>query len=200
MGAIFVIEVIYGRQYRIRGSLSQTAQGRVFDHAAEVFQCLKIFHGSLTLRDFIQGFVQAFVADTTRCTFTAGFFHCEFKIEFGNRYHTVVFVHHDHTTGTHHGTGCQKVIEINRYIQVFLGQATAGRTSGLYRFKFFTVFDTATNLVNHFTKGSSHGNLDQSHGTFRSDFVEPVGSLHDDRRDISQGFHVVHVGRAIQVT
>ena len=84
----------------------------------------------------------------------------------------------------------------------------------MYRFKFFTVLDTATDLVNYFTKGSSHGNLDQAHvidfsgkgeylgslGTFRSDFVEPIGSLHDDRRDISQGFHVVHVGRAIQVT
>lgn len=94
VGAEVTISQSLGARARIRGSLSQTAQGRVFDHAAEVFQCLKIFHGSLTLRDFIQGFVQAFVADTTRCTFTAGFFHCEFKIEFGNRYHTVVFVHH----------------------------------------------------------------------------------------------------------
>ena len=158
--------------------------------------------------------MQAFVTDTTGGTFTAGFFHREFEIEFSNRYHAVVLVHHDHTTGTHHGTGCQKVVEIDRYIQVFLGQATAGGTSGLHGFEFFTVFDTATDLVNHFTKGSSHGNLDQSHvidfsgkgeylgslGTFRSDFVEPVGSLHDDRRDISQGFHVVHVGRAVQVT
>ena len=167
--------------------------------------------------------MQAFVTDTTGGTFTAGFFHREFEIEFSNRYHAVVLVHHDHTTGTHHGTGCQKVVEIDRYIQVFLGQATAGGTSGLHGFEFFTVFDTATDLVNHFTKGSSHGNLDQSHfphdtprifsidfsgkgeylgslGTFRSDFVEPVSSLHDDRRDISQSFYVVHVGRAVQVT
>ena len=149
--------------------------------------------------DFFQNVVQAFITDTTRCTFTAGFFHREFEIEFGNGYHTVVLVHHDHTTGTHHGTGCQKVIEIDRYIQVFLGQATAGRSPGLHRFEFFTVLDTATDLVNYFTKGSSHGNLDQAHvidfsgkgeylgslGAFGSDFVEPVSPLHDDSRDIS---------------
>ena len=192
------MEVIYGRQHRVRGGLAQTTQSRVFDHAAEVFQRLQVFHRPFTLRDLVQDFVQAFVTDTARCTFTAGFFHREFEIEFSHGYHTIILVHHDHTPGTHHGTGCQQVVEIDRYIQMLLGQTTAGRSSGLYRFKFLTVFDTAANLVNHFTKGSSHGHLDQSHvidfsgkgenlgslGTFRPDFVEPVGSLDNNGRDI----------------
>lgn len=42
------------------------------------------------------------------------------EIETGDGYHTIIFVHHDHASRSHHGTDCQQVVEVDGSIQMFL--------------------------------------------------------------------------------
>ena len=122
MFQIFVTEVVEGRQYRIRRRLSQSAECRVFYHPSEGGKRVQGFFRAPSFRYLVQQFQQAFVADTAWGTFTAGFFDGKVEIETGDGYHTVIFVHHDHASRSHHGTGCQQVVEVNGSIQMFLRQ------------------------------------------------------------------------------
>ena len=74
---------------------------------------------------------------------------------------------------------------------MLLGQTSTGWSAGLHRLKFLTILDATTNLEDNFTKGGSHGNLDQSHvinftsqgkyfgpfGGFGSYAAKPFGSF-----------------------
>ena len=46
---------------------------------------------------------------------------------------------------------------------MFLRETTARRTSGLYGFKFFTVFDSSPDFLNDFPESSTHLHFDQAH-------------------------------------
>ena len=64
---------------------------------------INIFHRTLAPGDFVQDLVHSLCSHTARGTFTTGLIYRELQEEFGNIYHTGIFIHNDHTAGSHHG-------------------------------------------------------------------------------------------------
>ena len=98
---------------------------------------------------------------------------------------------------------------VDRGVEVFLGNHTAGRTAGLCRFKLFAAADASADVINDFAERGSHRDFDQSGvvdftgqgehlgslGGFRADGAEPGGALQDDHRNVGPRFNVVDDGR-----
>ncbi len=83
--------------------------------------------------------MQPLVPDPARSTFAARLHDREIQIELGHSHHAIVFIHHNHTARSHHRTGRQQIVIIDRQIQMFLGQASARRPSRLYSLEFLSV-------------------------------------------------------------
>ena len=132
---VLIPEVVDGGQNGVRGGLTQTAEGGVFDDLAEVLQQGEVFHGAVTLGNAAKDFAQALVTDTARGALTAGFLHGEVEVELGDGDHAGGLVHDDHTAGAHHGAGSHEVVVVDRGVEELLGQAAAGRTAGLHGFE-----------------------------------------------------------------
>ncbi len=79
--------------------------------------------------------------------------------------------------------------------------------------EFPTVFDAASNVVNHFTQRGTHWHFNQTHivdfsgqgkhlGALRffgANAAKPFRAFVDDRWNVGKGFHIVHVGGLSQV-
>jgi hypothetical protein len=71
MFVVFVVKILQSGKHRVGRGLSQTAKSSVFNYIAEIFQFIQVFHYPFALGDSFQNFIQAFIADPARGTFTA---------------------------------------------------------------------------------------------------------------------------------
>lgn len=102
VGEIFVAEVCQCRKNRVWRGLTKSAEGSVLDDLGEVFKVLEVFHCGATLCYLVEKLVEALVTNTAWGALTAALFNGEVKVEFSDSDHTVVLVHDNHTTRTHH--------------------------------------------------------------------------------------------------
>ena len=203
-----------GRQYGVGCSLTQAAKRVALDVFRKFFKLFQIGHSCFTVGDFGQDFKHTFRADTAGGTFTAGFVADEFHVEFRNVNHTVVFVHDDCTARTHHRAFRNKVVKVNRYVQILFRQATARRTARLDCLELLTVGDTAADVVNQFAQGRTHGDFYQANivdftaeckylrtlRTFRTVLCKRVLAFTQDEGDARERFYVVYDGRLFPQT
>ena len=211
---IFFVEVVHRGEDRVRRSLSESAESGVLDDLGEVLEHLQVLHLTLSFGNLGKDFEHPLVADAAWSALSAGFTDDEFKVELRDGDHAVVFVHHDHTSGTHHRTSSGQAFVVDRNIQVLFRKAAAGRSARLDGLEFLPVLDTSTDVVDDFTQRGSHRNFDKSYvvdfagkgehlgtlGLLGTDGSEPFRSLGQDDRDVGKGLDVVDVRRFTEVT
>ena len=209
MCQVFVIEVIHGRKDRVRRGLSQSAESGILYNHGQVTQLIEVFDSSSARCNLLEYLMQPFVSNPARGAFAAGFFNGEIQIELSHRHHTIVFIHHNHTARPHHGTGRYQVVVVDRQVQMLFCKTSAGRASGLYGFKFLSVFYSPADTEYHLTKRRSHRDFNQTDvvyfscqgkdlGSFtllRSYTAEPSGSFQQDNGDIGVGLHIIYISR-----
>ena len=72
-------------------------------------------------------------------TLAAGFIFQEREEVAGEVHHAIVFVHHDHAAGTHHGPHFDQLIVVDGQIEMLSAEYPAGGPAGLDTFEFLTV-------------------------------------------------------------
>ena len=92
---VFVAEEFHCGKYGVGRCLTERAERSGFDVFAELFKLVDVFERTVSVGDLFEGFEKTNGTDTAGNTFTAGFVNGEFKEEFRNVNHAVVFVHND---------------------------------------------------------------------------------------------------------
>ena len=211
---VFVTEEVESGEDGVGSSLTECAERSGFDVFAELLELGDIFERAVTVGDLFEGFEKAHGTDTAGYALTAGFVNGEFKEEFRNVNHAVVFVHNNQTAGAHHGADCGEVIVVDGSVDERSGDTTAGRTAGLSSFELLAAGNAAADFFNDFSEGGTHGDFNETGvgdltaereylgtlggcGTHGS---EPFGSVEDDLRDICESFYVIDDGGLTEKT
>ena len=115
----------------------------------------------------------------------------KFKEEFGDIDHTGIFIHNDQTAGAHHGADADQVVVIDRNIDMFSRNTSAGRAAGLGCLKLLAVRNTAADIFNNGAQCRTHRHLHKTcvvdltingkylraFGFLRAHRCEPVSTL-----------------------
>ncbi len=144
---------------------------------ADLLEFLDVVRLPLTFADPVEDVVACASADTAGCTFTARFIHCEFKVELGDVNHAVIFIHDNHTAGSHHRADGLKAFVVDRRIKECRRNTSAGRASGLRGFKFLAAGNTAADIVDDVAQGRSHRDFNQTGVVDFAGQREHLGSL-----------------------
>ena len=198
VGAIFLREVVHRREDGVRGGLAKGAEGTHLDDGGEFFHILESLFGAFAFGDIGEHLIKTLGTDTAGRALTAGLVADERHIEVGDVDGAVIFVHDDRAARTHHRATGHEGVVVDRGIEVFLGQAAAGRTAGLNGFEFLAARDAAADIEDQFAEGGSHRDFDEADvvdlaaegedlgalgafgsdgGEFRSAFTENEGDL-----------------------
>ena len=157
---VFVAEEMQGGEHRIRSCLSQAAERVGLNVIAQLFQLIDILHCGLSLSNLCEDFQHTFRADTAGRTLSAGLLHRKFQEEFGDVYHTVVFIEDNQAAGAHHRADGDQVVIVDGDIKMLCRDTAAGRPAGLCRLELLAARDPAADLLHDFTQSRSHRNLD----------------------------------------
>ena len=208
VGLIFFGEVVHGRENRVSSGLAKGAEGADFDDLGQGFHFGQGVEGATTFDDFGKHLVETLGADTAWRALAAALVADKRHIEVSHIDSAVIFVHNDRAAGTHHGSTGNEGVIVDRGIEVFLGQAAAGRTAGLDGFEGFSARDAAADIIDKGAEGGSHRDFDETNvvdlaaeGEYLGAFaafgaVSGIGSgaFAEDEWDLSQGFDVVDAG------
>ena len=206
---VFFREVRHRGENRVRGGLAEGAEGAVFDDGGEFLHVFESLFGALSFGDGGEHFEQTLRADTAGRALTAGFVDDEVHVEVGDVNHAVVFVHDDRAAGAHHGAAGDESVVVDRGVEVFLGQAAAGRTAGLNGFEGLVARDAAADVIDEGAEGGTHRDFDETDvvdlaaegedlgalGAFGTDAVERSGAFAKDEGNLGKGFDVIDAGR-----
>ena len=91
--------------------------------------------------------------------FSAGFFSSEVKKKFRHAHHTGIFIHYDHSAGTHYRAGFGKRFIIYHRIKKFFRNTSAGRSAKLNCLELLSVFYSSADFIDNVPKGHSHWNF-----------------------------------------
>ena len=127
-----------------------------------LFQLIDILHCGLSLCNLCEDFQHTFRADTAGRTLSAGLLHRKFQEEFGDVYHTVVFIEDNQAAGAHHRADGDQVVIVDGDIKMLCRDTAAGRPAGLCRLELLAARDPAADLLHDFTQSRSHRNLNES--------------------------------------
>jgi len=206
---IFIAEESESGENRVRSSLTERAERCRLDVVCKFFELVEVFHFAVTVSDLVEDFKKSYSTDTAGRALTAGFVNGEFEEELSDVNHTCIFVHDDETAGTHHGTSLNEGVEVDRSIDEFCRETSAGRTTGLSCLELLAVGNAAADFFNNFTESSTHGDFHETGvldltaeseylGTGRTsstEGLEPISTVENDLSDVSVGFYVVYDGR-----
>ena len=162
MGFIFIPEIAQRGQHRVRGGLSQTAQGRVLHDIGPPFQGWDVILLAFSVADAGQHFQHFLGSHPAGSTLAAGFLHAEFHEESCHVHHAFVVIHDDHAAGTNDGPQPHDRFIIHRCVQVLSRDASAGRATQLNGFKFIAVGDSSADVIDNIAKRYPHGYFDQT--------------------------------------
>ena len=90
-------------------------------------QGLKVFRYAISSSNLLQDVTQRASTNSTGGTLSTGFIYGEVQVELGNVYDTVILVHDDHTTASHHGTDAHQRPEIDGGIKIRFGDNTTAK-------------------------------------------------------------------------
>ena len=164
---------------------------------------------ALALGDLLKDVAETLSADTAWSTLSAGLINCEVEVELSYVDDTVILVHYNHSTGTHHGTDSLESAEIDRRIEVLLCDNTAGRTAGLHSLELLAMGDSAADIIYDLAERCSHRNLYKtrvadlacegeylcSMAILGTDGCEPLAAVIDDLRDICPCLNIIDDSR-----
>src|ERR1022692_4663652 len=202
---VFLGEVAQCAQHRVGGRYTQPAQAGVPQEIAEVLDHGDILLAGLETSDLGEQFVHLVSSHAARNTLAAGLSHAEVHEVLGHVDHAGTVVHHDHSAGTHDGTDPGQRFVIDRHIEKFRRDATAGRPAGLHRLILTAVGNATADLEDDLAQGDAHGDFHQpgifhasSKGKylgalalFATDLGVPFSAVSDNRWDVGVGLNVV---------
>jgi hypothetical protein len=139
-----------GGKHGVGGRLAQAAKRRGLDVLAQPLQLFDVAFLALAVDDALQNLQHAPRADAARRALAAALVHGEIQEEAGDIHHAVVFVHHDHAAGTHHGADLGQRIVFDGYVQKLRRDAAARGAAGLHGLEFLAVGDAAPDVKNNF--------------------------------------------------
>ena len=211
---IFIAEETECGKNGVGRGLTERAERSRFDVFAEFFEFSDVFHCAIAVCDLFESLEKSHRTNAAGYALTAGFVNGEFKEEFRDINHTVVFVHDDETAGAHHGADRGEVIVVDRSIDKRCGDTAAGRTAGLSSFEFLAVRNAAADFFNDFAEGGTHRNFYKTCvgdfaaeseylsalGFFSTHRSEPFGSVENDLRDVRESFYVIDDGGLAEKT
>ncbi len=134
---------------------------------------------------------------------------CKVEEELGHVHHAGALIHHNQSTGAHDGAGFSNRIIIYRSI----GHAGRNHTSGwpphLNCFEIQSFRGSAADIKDYFLQGYAHWHLYQPAASYlacqgkdlgalallSAKGVIGVGSVEHDPGYVSQGLHIIYVGR-----
>ena len=210
---VLLAEELEGSKHGVGSSLTETAERVLLDVVAEVLELIDILESALTVGDLLKDLEKTSCTYTAGSALTAGLINSELKEELSHINHTGVLIHYDKTARTHHTADGGEVIVVNLGVDEACRDTSAGGTAGLSCLELLTVGNTAADVINDLTEGSTHGDLNETGvldltaeceylstlgllGTHRG---EPLNAVEDDLRNICEGLNVVlDCGRCIE--
>ena len=205
----FVVEVAQRGEDRIRRSLAEPAQRRVADHPGEFVQLGEVLLAAFALGDARQRAQRLVEADPARRALAARLGAGELDEVAGDVDHAIVVVHHHHAARAHDRAELAERFVVDRRVEQFVRDATAGRTAGLHRLDRVAAHAAGAGVVDEARQRRAERHFDQAGVLHFADqrkdlgagagdaagLGEPSRPLGDDRGDVEPGFDVVDVGR-----
>ena len=208
MSLVLVAEIPQRAEHRIRRRLPQSAHARVGHGPAELLDEIQVRERTPALCDVVEDLPHPLRALTARVALPARLvFEKPHEVP-GHIHHARAFVHDDHATRAHDGTGIFQAVVVDREIEEPIRNASTGWSPDLHCLDPAARQRTASDVVDYFLDGGTHRHLDQarvrdpSHDREnfgplagrRSDAGVFVSSLGDDDGDVRPGLHVVDAG------
>ena len=209
MRLILVAEVSDGREYGVRGRLTETAHGGLLERFGELLEHFDVALLALALGDALQNLQHALRADAAGEALAAALVDDEVHEVARGVDHAGVLVHDDEAAGAHDRAERLQGFVVDVGVEVLLCETAAGRAAGLYGLEALAVRDAAADLEDDVAQHRPHRHLDDAGvddvaregedlgalGFFGADGGVPVRALVDDRRDARERFDVVDDGR-----
>ena len=158
---VFIAEISDCAENGVGKRGPKTAHGGIFYRCPQFFQELHVAFAPPSFSDSCQDLQQRIAAVAARAALPAGLVIGELNEELGDIDHAGVFIHHNHSAGTHHGAHFLQALVVNREIDVAIRDAAPRRTARLHRLELFAARDAAADVVDDLAQCDPHGNLDQ---------------------------------------
>ncbi|OQC56119.1 MAG: hypothetical protein BWX54_01547 [Verrucomicrobia bacterium ADurb.Bin018] len=158
---IFLAEVPQRGEHRIWRGLPQPAQRGLLNEPPQLFEAIQIGQFALALANALQDFAHALGAHPAWRALAAGFLLHKFNKEPRHIHHAGVFIHDDQATRAHDGAQFLQAFVIQRHVEIFLGDAAAGRPTDLRGFVGLAAAEAAADVIDQFAERRAHRHLHQ---------------------------------------
>ena len=124
MSLILLWEVLESRENGVRCSLSKSAETALLHGKCDLAHLSNILVCCLALGNLSKKSVKRLSSDSAWCAFSTSLIDSKIEIELGNIDDTVILIHYDHASRSHHRTDLHEGTEIDWSIEILLGDYT----------------------------------------------------------------------------
>ena len=173
---VLVAEVADVGQHRVGRRLAEAAERRLLDRLAEVDEALDVALLALAVADARDDLEHALGADAAGRALAAALLLDEVEEEARHVDHAGVLVHDDEAAGAHDGAELGQRLEVDRRVEVLLGDAAARRAAELRGLELLAVGDAAADVVDDVAERDAEVDLDEADVVDRAGEGEDLGA------------------------